>query len=128
MSDLLKQKNEIFVRVWELYKSIEDTLTKAGITRFPDYGKVFETLEDTHVNKLRHGEEWMKHFILKHITPWRKLRAENSEAYWENAKLMGLGKDFKEIRMIGEFSKAIRKEWFTQHNILVVKKEKKADE
>ncbi len=127
----MDEKVEVFGRIWQLYANdIKDVLVKSGVvdSRLPDYGKLQLILEITHLNKLRHTEEWLTGFIKTHILPWRKVRAENTQEYWDNIELLGMGKDFKEVKLLKECAKKIKADWFTPHNFLApVKKEKKKD-
>lgn len=129
MSDELGQKGEIFGRIWQLYKNIEATLKKIGIpdTRLPDYNKCTELILETHINKLRHGEEWLKAFINTHIKAWEKVRGENPEDYWDKIQILGMGSEFTEVKRLNELSKKVKSDWFTPHNFLAPAKRVKKD-
>lgn len=126
--DPIVEKAEVFGRIWHVFKSIEDVLKKAKVPegRFPDYNKLQEAMVEAHINKLRHGEEWLNTFITTHIKPWQRVRSENPETYWENVAAFGMGNELTEVKKLNELSKKIRADWFTTHNFLApLKREKK---
>lgn len=116
-------KQEIFERIWFTFRHIEPVLDKAGIpkTRLPEYEKTMLAVVELPLNKMRHTETWLKEFITKYITPWKRIRAENPESYWENVKMMGFG-NLGEVQKMNELSKGIRRDWFSTHNVLVTKR------
>lgn len=128
-------KYNIYREAWDFFKEFEDILIASGvpINRLPREDKMLEALEDIPLNKMRHGMNWIKSFKKLCIDAYTKIRAENSEEYWENAKALGWGNEYTEIRELGLAAKKIRTDWFTSHNPLIppkkikVKKEKKDD-
>lgn len=127
MAEELIEKQELFDGMWHTFKGIKDVLRAAKIpsNRMLDYNKLQELMFDTHINKLRHSKEWLDNFIKTHIAPWRKIRAENTEQYWDNIEALGMGEDFTEVKKMEELCRYIRRDWFTTHNFLAPKKKKK---
>ncbi len=124
------QKIKILDEIWAKYVEIRPILVLAGIqeNRLPeDTTKYLLNIEDVNINKLRHGKNWIHNFAFKEIAAWQKIRKENSEQYWETAKLMKWGNDFLEVKALNEASKMIRIGWFTNHNALIIPKKPKVE-
>jgi len=126
----------LYREAWDFHKTFEDILIASGvpINRLPREDKMLSCLETIPLNKMRHGWGWLKNFKKTCIAAYQKIRSENSEEYWENAKALGWGNEYTEVRELAAAAKKIRTEWFTSHNPLIppkkikVKKEKKDGE
>lgn len=119
-----QEKYEVFLKIWETFLTIKDTLVRAGIddSRFVKKETLEKRLHEFHVNKLRDSLSYIEGFISLYVGPWQKLRKENNEVYWANAKLFKWGDEYTEIRELNIKSKAIRENWFKSRNILVREK------
>lgn len=126
MSNIARERQEIFERIFVVYEAIKDILIKAGIKeeRLPNKNKLEFILLETHINKMRHTEQWLAKFIVSHVTPWKKVRGENSEKYWADVEALGWGTEFQEVKRLKILSKKIKVDWFSSHNFLTAKKDK----
>jgi hypothetical protein len=124
-----KQKFEIFYTIWDDFEKIKDILLKSGIAdnRLQERINIEKKIHLWHFDKMRDGRTWMNAFLEECIKPWQKLRRENTEEYWENAKKLGWGEEYQEIRELKKLSKVIRETWFNRRNILVKEKKKRND-
>jgi hypothetical protein len=118
-----EMKYNLFMEIWSIYKEMELTLIQAGISikRLPKNEKLLEELENIPLNKMRHGKHWITNFVKTVLNPYKKIRAENTEEYWEKAKMMKWGNEFTEIRELNKAKKLILESWFVSSNPLVLK-------
>lgn len=118
-----------FLELWNAFEKIKPILLKAGIPeeRMLKKETIEKKLYEWHLNKVIGTMSFVREFTETYIDAWIKIRSEHSEDYWDRTKLLKWGDEFVEIRELNKVSREIREKWFDRKNMLVRRKEKKAD-
>lgn len=116
--------------LYDEFIKIQWVLDKAGVKAkcIQTLKSLCKDLENLHINKIKTAQTWLAKFIHEYITPWKKIRAENTEVVWANYEMMGYGNEFPEIKELNARSKAVRLNWEDRHNLLFKQKKEEKKE
>lgn len=116
--------NDRIKRIFTLYQEpdIQPIIERCNITNYPNFDILLKLFPLIPEQQLIECEQWLEQFVAIDIKAYQMIWAENSISYWEQAKALGWGSEYTEMKVLFKCERRIRNSWQDKRNLLPLKR------